>query len=331
MTTPTHSSITNDDSGDSEGHAAVRLNALAVSAAIGALRPQRSYYGPFNFSLPRPHPGCVLSTAMTKGKCGRVRCKTMMWHRWWETWEKIRRSFSLVVEHEQEHGFRYGWMVRLRPDLWFFGTVRSHCELSLGGNGMIIPAGVTGCFCGAGFGAFTNRTSRGTLIERRDTGLCPRCQNDHLAFVPRGLAHEYFELSLDIERCNQTGSSAGLITPFEKFNDGGGRYLHERATLRALPLAPSPAVPYTLLRNSACHGTGRELVGAPDCYLWRFAAAGGTGWPQVAADVMRTMYQMCMREWKEVQRAQPSASCPATTTMRPVHGRQMQYFFGAVA
>ena len=40
------------------------------------------------------------------------------------TWEKIRRCFALVVDFERTTlRARYDYVVRLRPDLWFFGPL----------------------------------------------------------------------------------------------------------------------------------------------------------------------------------------------------------------
>ena len=133
--------LTTDDRGSTTGHAAIADDAEAVVEAIRTFRPQRYYYGPFNASPPQP--ACSLSNMMRRQyKYGDP--TIMTWHVWWATWEKVRRCYRFVLEHEATFGFQYTWVVRMRVDLWFFGSLRSACSLHME-SGIHIPGGVVGC------------------------------------------------------------------------------------------------------------------------------------------------------------------------------------------
>lgn len=321
--------ITNDDAGATNGNAGVRDDKVLVDAALAVLRPQQSYYGPFGVQLPKPGRGCVLSKTMLSSQCGGTRCArdySKTWHRWWATWEKVRRAFQQVVEFELQHGFRYGWVCRLRLDLWVFGAVPTHCSMSSAGAGVAIPAGVVGCFCGQACETWNLRLARSlanrSLAISRDPELLsaarrdslPHCANDHMAFVPRALASAYFETALDVERCTDAAQ-------FANFTDLGGRHLWSRLLRAGVPLAPAPVVPYSLLRSTNCTtndegaATTMRLQASPDCFRWRWRYASSTGWPPVSTASMRVSYERCLEEWSAVRRgANASSTCPAATT-----------------
>ena len=116
--------LTDDDGGSSKGHAAVvHTNITHVQEAIAALRPKAVYYGPLTRVMSRPPEACHMSASLLAPYAGPDSKPT--WRVWWETWEKLRRAFDLVTEYERTHRLSFDWVVRLRPDLWFFGE-RAH-------------------------------------------------------------------------------------------------------------------------------------------------------------------------------------------------------------
>eukprot|EP00966_Prymnesium_polylepis_P035806 831435-Prymnesium_polylepis.1 len=228
--------LTDDDLGTSGRHAPIGDDEDAVRRAISIFEPQRVYYGPFTKSSP-PTPSCELSSRMrSKYKYS----ESPVWHMWWATWEKVRRGYMLVKEHEAAQQFRYTWVVRMRVDVYFFGMAPAHCSLRAGQ--LAIPAGVVGC-CYPRVQPRTPHEFNPKLTETCDTV----CANDHMAFVPREFSDDYFELSRDIQLCSDAGAASGKH--FENFTDDGGRYLWWRMVSKGVQMGPSPVVPYTLLRN----------------------------------------------------------------------------------
>ena len=94
-------------------------------------------------------------------------------------WLKVQRAFAMVTDYEQRlkktgRAARFDWIIRLRTDLIFFGPLPSLGQLST--QHVHVPMGVV---------------SRRTLL------------NDHIALVPRTLAHGYFD-TVDELKCNRT-------------------------------------------------------------------------------------------------------------------------------
>ena len=160
--------LTDDDGGSSKGHTPMaQPNSSRVHAAIAVLRPKRVYYGPLVQSILSPPAGCQLSAALLAPYAGPQSKPT--WRVWWETWEKLRRAYALVTEYERSRRFEFDWVVRLRPDIWFFGAPPRHCDLPP--DVLSFPVGIVGC--------------------------APPCVNDHVAWVPRPRASAYFEAAQD--------------------------------------------------------------------------------------------------------------------------------------
>ena len=84
-----------------------------------------------------------------------------------ETHHKLDACYAAVEAFEAAHSMQFDWVVRMRPDIWFFDTMPPHCTLQAGA--ISFPVGVTGC------------------------GYSP-CVNDHMAFTPRSLASSYFQI-----------------------------------------------------------------------------------------------------------------------------------------
>ena len=303
--------LTDDDNGDSAGNGpAGNITSTTVHEVMSLFRPKAAYYGPFNAKMPGPHPGCVFSTFMNERRRGATVAE-----RWWATWEKRRRSFILAQKHEKQHNFLYSWFVQLRVDLWFFGEVPPHCQMSDQGVGF--PAGVVGCSCSdEGPSAFA-RLVRGTVQDKNGSytrPACSRCHNDHLAFVPQHVAQRLFDIARDIEWCS-------TAEQFVNFTDLGARYLWSKAeSQHLLPTAPSPIVPYTLMRQ--CKQL--PLKGAADCMRWRWTAAAGTGWPQITSLVMREHYQKCLKLWSAQLQSNKATACPALLGGK--NGHHVWYF-----
>ena len=150
--------------------------------------------------------------------------------RWWETQEKARRCFEAVVQYELANGFAFDWVVRLRPDIWFFGSVPPYCQLSR--SSVSLPRGVVLC---AG-----------------------RCVNDHLAWVPRPLARAFFNLTEShIRSCHGHRLVDAFVEP--------PQFLLWQMKISSLAWThPPPVIPYALLR--ACSTDGIEAT--PICARW---------------------------------------------------------------
>ena len=284
--------LTNDDTGTTSGHRATSDPEQAVRLAIKTFRPKALYYGPFlNASPPRLPDRCALPVGWQGHHFGAIHLARPMWHRVWETWEKLARSFRMSVEYEQRHDFLYDWVVRLRTDLWFFGRPVAHC--SLNASGLIFSSGVVGCANSA------------------------VCSNDHLVYAPRHLAPEYFETAVDIEQCRFSARNrpAELST-----------YYWWRMLNRSLPIVPSVPVPYTLLRPCSANvnqpNALKDSHGAvtPDCWRWRATRAIHTSWPDpLALDVMRAHFSWCTTRWAVAAAAPRNANltCAASDTVAP--------------
>jgi len=141
-------------------------------------------------------------------------------------WLKVQRAFAMVTDYEQRlkktgRAARFDWIIRLRTDLIFFGPLPSLGQLST--QYVHVPMGVV---------------SRRTLL------------NDHIALVPRTLAHAYFD-TVDELKCNRT---AMLVERTLLGTDGSERGQDADGVLLRLPpcasnVARQPAHP-------ASNGTG---------------------------------------------------------------------------
>jgi len=147
----------------------------------------------------------------------------------YETHAKLRTCLAHVRNFERARSMRFDWIVRLRPDAWFFGPLPAYC--SLDAARVSFPVGVTGC------------------------GYAP-CINDHIAFAPRHLAAPYFDVVTDMASCE---GIANLSTHWRN-------YVLWRLMGSGVPLAePSPIVPYTLLRPCANASLASFY---PECTRW---------------------------------------------------------------
>ena len=101
-------------------------------------------------------------------------------------WLKLQRAYAMATAHELTAVRRFDWIVRLRTDLVFLGAWPSLRSLSMHVH---VPEGLV---------------SRTTLL------------NDHIALVPRSLAHAYFDTieasarRLALTACDCTSNLCGV-------------------------------------------------------------------------------------------------------------------------
>ena len=213
--------------------------------------------------------------------------------------------YALITTYETTHGFRYAWVVRLRPDLWFFADGPSHYSLRMHAA---FPAGVMVCSAPATAMAPHDGSTSSGPMHNRSSRVSPACENDHIAWVPRAHAASYFETAHDLERCAQ--GKLQLYNAFLK-NDRSGSYVASRVNRLRLPIiSPSPLVPYTLMRpcnHSSTHDSGSstarstlKMAVPPQCYRWRINGTRGTGWPPLSVDQLAATHRVCLERWEQV-------------------------------
>ena len=218
--------LSSDDPGSTKGNAPVRSEEWSVRAAVARLRPKAFVYETCNNSTHQPNvpKDCKLNLPgmPTVGDGYHRIHDTPWWLGWWQTWDKLGRAFKLVQKYEASHylheashaPFRFDWVMRMRPDAWFFAPGPAYCQLAPS-RGIFTPAGVAGCV--------------------------PPCVNDHLAWAPRKWADAYFlSATPELENCH--GSE--LRRSMRDY----GYYLMDRLRRRRVPLADTELVPYTIVR-----------------------------------------------------------------------------------
>uniref|UniRef100_A0A7S3B9I5 Uncharacterized protein n=1 Tax=Haptolina ericina TaxID=156174 RepID=A0A7S3B9I5_9EUKA len=219
-----------------------------------------------------------------------------------------------VKEHEAAQRFRYTWVVRV--DCYFFGTAPAHCSLRAGH--VAIPAGVVGCCY------HRKHPTNANEYNARLTDMCDAvCANDHMAFVPREFADDYFELSRDIELCSDVAGKH-----FRNFTDDGGRFLWWRMVHKGVRMGPSPIVPYTLLRNcqtaageehrqtNDTSSRGMPFKVWPECDRWNSASAH-TGVPHLSRAMTSHLRTQCLDSW--VRAVQENTSV-CQESAKPING-----------
>ena len=165
------------ETGSMKGHAAIQDNVTLLAAALFKFRPKAVHYGP----LPRHRPIPPNRSCVDPTRRGLSHKRMQDAVRWWETWERVRLCYELVVAFEaSQPSVGFGWVVRLRPDVFFFSShpMPRACELPAGAGQVTVPLGVVMCHA--------------------------PCMNDHMAWVPRHTADVYFLRSLDLERCSSS-------------------------------------------------------------------------------------------------------------------------------
>lgn len=224
--------LSDDDPGSSWAHPPVRASTTAVHAAMRSLRPVDSYYGPLsglNMSAGYAAERRAACGMQPEGLTRAIGSRRFM-QTFYETHAKLRAVHRQVTQYERAHvGFTFTWVVRMRPDTWFFGPLPAHCTLQQ--EHMTFPAGVTGC------------------------GYRP-CMNDHMAFAPRALSTQYFHVVDAMASCD------GLRAMSAHWS----KYVLWRLLDAHVPLAePSAVIPYTLLRP--CANASLDAY-YPECARW---------------------------------------------------------------
>ncbi len=112
-------------------------------------------------------------------------------HRQWETLATIRMCFTHITNHEFNRRMMYSYIWRIRPDILFYHQLPNILHIVL----PTFPEGRIGC----------NHEP---------------CLNDHLAFLPRYAAAQYFTIADDYTYCRGDYNSMLYYiaeTLFEKF------------------------------------------------------------------------------------------------------------------
>lgn len=221
--------LTDDDGGSSWAHPPIHATPSEVTAAMAELRPKAASYG-------APPAESSSYAASRRASCGlppegltRAIGSRPFMRTFYETHSKLRACYQAVAAFEEAHALRFDWVVRMRPDIWFFGKLPAYC--SMAPSKISFPVGVVGC------------------------GYSP-CINDHMAFMPRSLAHHYFDIASDMQTCEGVKS---LSKHWKNYNLW-------RLMDHGVPLAePSPLIPYTLLRPC---GNASAATYYPECHRW---------------------------------------------------------------
>ena len=147
-----------------------------------------------------------------------------------ESHVKLRTCYEEVERYEGTHRLAFDWVVRMRPDVWFWAPMPlPHCRLRQ--DAVTFPAGVVGC------------------------SYAP-CINDHIAYLPRRHAAPYFTIASDMRSC---AGVRNLSLHWKNYNVW-------RLMGQSVPLAaPSFFLPYTLLRP--CANASLESY-YPECLRW---------------------------------------------------------------
>ena len=147
-----------------------------------------------------------------------------------ESHVKLRTCYEEVERYEGAHRLAFDWVVRMRPDVWFWAPMPlPHCRLRQ--DAVTFPAGVVGC------------------------SYAP-CINDHIAYLPRRHAAPYFTIASDMRSC---AGVRNLSLHWKNYNVW-------RLMGQSVPLAaPSFFLPYTLLRP--CANASLESY-YPECLRW---------------------------------------------------------------
>lgn len=283
-----------DDPGSTKGNIPIRSDYEIVRAAVQRLNPVAFIYetadDPILNATPSVPSDCVLNNVVQVGDgYHRVVAQTW-WLGWWQTWRKLSRAFGLVQNYEMSHApWQFDWVVRLRPDAWFFSPGFAYCDADPS-KGIHTPGGVAGC--GGG-----------------------RCVNDHLAWVPRKWADSYFMGATPLlENCH----GRAFLDSMKDY----GYHLRYRLEQQHVPFADARLVPYTIVRACSIRSNGSTTIGsaAPACQrvtMNNIFVQGHPGFERlrnpVADQWRREMFSECLKRWPSWPRG-IGAECPT------VHG-----------
>ena len=200
-----------------------------IQAAIGAFKPHVAAVLNSSTTFVN-NPNCPLPAA-AQDSCDRTRQPAFV--RMWETMIGFRECFSEVKNHEATNNRLYRAVIRLRTDTLFYGPLDP---------ALLTPTLAT--------------------FPRGHMGCIAPCVNDHLAFMPRAVAHLYFEMADRYVHCRDTSFDRAM------WKSMGKHWSISRLIVSALN-ASHPAivpwrhatVPYTLARTGSLLATSCQRAG----------------------------------------------------------------------
>jgi hypothetical protein len=162
-----------DTNSKGQRYGASGSSVAAIDRAIRSFAPAAVINASVGFL---PNPRCRTEAALSERQ-GHTRQTNLQ--RTWETLATLKRCFDAVVQREAVLGHQYGTIVRLRPDMLFFGPLSDALYAT---PTAILPFGTVGC--------------------------SPPCANDHVAFLPRFVAPVYFNMADRYVYCRTSMSAA---------------------------------------------------------------------------------------------------------------------------
>eukprot|EP00966_Prymnesium_polylepis_P265800 6140057-Prymnesium_polylepis.1 len=137
--------LSDDDHGSTKAHEKVHNSERAVAAAAATFKPVAFRYDAIDSARPRVPKDCALQRELNGSSTLGSYASDQPWLlAWWQTWDRLRSAFQLVVAHEAAREMRFDWVVRLRPDAWFFLPGFAYCQLDPA-EGVFSPSGIAGC------------------------------------------------------------------------------------------------------------------------------------------------------------------------------------------
>ena len=167
--------LTDDDPGSSYHHPSIRSSGDGVRAAMAALRPKFASYAPLEAGAAGYANERRVACGMKEEGVTHAIGSRYFMQTFYESHFKLRTCYEEVERYEGTHRFAFDWVVRMRPDVWFWAPMPlPHCRLRQ--DAVTFPAGVVGC------------------------SYAP-CINDHIAYLPRRHAAPYFTIASDMRSC----------------------------------------------------------------------------------------------------------------------------------
>jgi hypothetical protein len=318
-----------DDQGSTKGHAPVTVDEDDVRAAVAHFKPNAVLkYEHADASRPIIPTACILNGTAHNGKVGdyALRQSGQSWLlAWWQTWHRLHRALDMVLAYEAEHALTFNWVVKLRPDAWFYAPGPSHCEIERAARRHSSHVG-------------TSSSMRAVVTPAGVAGCVAPCVNDHLAWIPREHAVDFFAATSELDRCRGTDffnrmrdyghflhsyltrqraclSSAPIETPLCALTrvcplKGGSRMVNRWITcpigarfvspFADVPLADVLFVPYTIVRPCANFSDDRSAYA--DCSRVATIKSLGSGHPGIAKvpnleSRSKESFQRCLSSW----------------------------------
>ena len=136
--------LTDDDPGSSYHHPSIRSSGDGVRAAMAALRPKYASYAPLEASAAGYANERRVACGMKEEGVTHAIGSRYFMQTFYESHFKLRTCYDEVERYEGTHRFAFDWVVRMRPDVWFWAPMPlPHCRLRQ--DAVTFPAGVVGC------------------------------------------------------------------------------------------------------------------------------------------------------------------------------------------